>query len=451
MSRNTTEDGSIEFSSSVSITLYAPLIANSLVKPDGFLCTSALNYVLQFISAHNNWQLGMRTKYHNVLDQLVAFLFSPQNIEKYAADWKICRIAQQKTAAPAIARFHEQMHVHAAPSTFNDLIARMCSFLESIVEGLQVKVQGEDQLWPMNASALFPGGAKNAVLNLLQWFHTTESIAPLNLLVALLRHLPSDNPLLSALVETPSFISAIADDFKKSVEKIKQLKRTKRSSPEQVHLNCYFFTCIKTESGPTKYETLRSYMRLRGQVIYDALGVLLDIYGTLFQKEVQAMVLMSLYTTPLTFAADLVPPGYVAGKDANTFLNPSTLLRPALKMDKPMCAKALCPNANTATTATLSLCSGCRLVHYCSPACQRAAWAWKPMPHKVVCKDFAKLAIISRETSNDADFKERLWAGGFGDTKIREMILARTIPQQAGLDAAFNKKAGRVKEAARRT
>lgn len=203
----------------------------------------------------------------------------------------------------------------------------------------------------------------------------------------------------------------------------------------------------KSETGPRKYEALRTYMRPRGQDIYDAVGILLQMYRTLTRTEAHAMVLMTLYTMPLIFTTDLLSPDYANDDDPNVFFAPGRILRGTLnRIDSPMCGRTLCPNADTKTTAALSLCAGCRLVRYCSVVCQKEAWVWKPAPHKVVCRDFAKLAMVNGAASSDADFERRLEAGGFGDTKIRDMILTLSMPQQAAMDRIFSDEVERTRK-----
>ncbi|KAJ7171701.1 hypothetical protein C8R43DRAFT_22505 [Mycena crocata] len=416
------------FSSSVTIHLYTPMIAHSLTKPDGFLCTPALSYIFRFITLHDDWEVGMRNRYHSTLDQLVAFLLSPKNIDKYASDWSICRIPHQERSSPMIASFHKTMHKHAPPSTFNALIVQMCSFLAAIVKELHVQVDDVD-LWPSSAAALFPAGAKNAVLSLLQLYRRTDDMEPLRLLVALLHHLPSDNSLLSAFLDTPAFIAALADDFKTNVDKMRVLHRSKQESPghkvenKVLHFGMFWRDFIMAV-GYQKYEPLRTYMRPQAEKIYGSMGVLLETYRAQMQKDARAMVLMLLYQAPLTFSTSLLSSH--SDDDPNNLVDPASILHGALSevQDKNTlnCARALC-HKRTDT----SLCSGCRLFRYCSAKCQREAWVWKTVPHKLVCKDFAKLVMIKGETKSEDEFEGRLKAGGFGDDKTRDMLLALTL------------------------
>ncbi|KAJ7924379.1 hypothetical protein B0H13DRAFT_1191872 [Mycena leptocephala] len=408
---------------------------------------STIKYLFYFIPLHDNWEVGMRSTYHGLLDQLAAFLLSSQNVEKSAAEWGTCCVDQQKTTSPLLASFHEQIHsflqdastslIRDTPNTFNGLIVDMCSFFARIVESLKVKVEGEVDLWPPNSSALFPGGAKNAVLSLLQWFRRTNDVAPLRLLVTLLQHLPTDHALLSTLVDTPAFISAIAADFKKTMEKIRALHRAQRSSPgEKVEKKVIqyglFWRYLIMAVGYTNYDMLREYMRPDGQVIYDSMLIVLKVYRPQIQADGGIRAVTVLYTNPLIFTTSLLPSDYTNDDDPNNFLNPSLILRGSLSFmldpDHHPCASDTCPNPNTKTT---SLCSGCRFMRYCSESCQREAWSWRAAPHKAVCKDLAKLLMVRAEAANDAEFKGRLEAGGFGNDKMRDIILALGMPGQS--------------------
>ncbi|KAJ6577093.1 hypothetical protein B0H10DRAFT_926509 [Mycena sp. CBHHK59/15] len=189
--------------------------------------------------------------------------------------------------------------------------------------------------------------------------------------------------------------------------------------------------------GYSKLSVLKTYMRPSGKTIYDGMSILLQMFRQ--RKDSVELVAMSFYSVLMIFSTNLLPPDAPDDEDdPNIFLYPSpqlfVLMDTFLTKDKKMCARARCSNATTSTTASLRLCSGCHLVAYCSVACQREAWVWKPTPHKAVCKDFAKLAKIHEKSSGADDFDRRLEAQGFGDEKIRDLILAVSMPQQTGMD-----------------
>ncbi|KAJ7671945.1 hypothetical protein B0H17DRAFT_1208870 [Mycena rosella] len=387
--------GSPDFYASLSISLYAPMITNSLVKPDAFLCTSALEYVLRFISLQDNWQVGMRSTRHDVLDQLVAFFFPEK-----------CR---------------KQMHEHASPSTFKGLIIEMCS--TSIVKELDAEVTAEGDLevalWPASSSVLFPAGAKNAVLSLLQWYRRTDTMEPLNLLVALSVISPPTTPC-SVPSSTPPRSS---------------LRSQTTSRRTSIKWKCSTVPPLQAvqpgAQGYSKYTVLRTYMQPQGQVIYGSIGVLLRTYRILMKTESRAMVLMSLYTVSLNFTTDLLPSNYEYEEDPNIFLAPASILHGTLATKSSgknqMCGKALCPNAKTNTKVPTSLCSGCRLVLLA--ACQKAAWGGSRRRTRLGA------------SANEDEFEGKLEAGGFEDTKIPELTLGISMAEHAALDRIFSEQA----------
>ncbi|KZP05694.1 hypothetical protein FIBSPDRAFT_967051 [Athelia psychrophila] len=161
-----------------------------------------------------------RTTYPETLDAMVAFLLTTQKANEakiFEREWSHCRLAQTKGNAPMIAMLHETIHKNAVSVTFKELVAEICSFLSEVID--DIPVAPSDGFWPNSLeTALFPSGAKDAVLALTKWFIHVRDTGPLELLCTLLCHLPSGSALDTALFDTPEFIEAVVLEFKTVAE-----------------------------------------------------------------------------------------------------------------------------------------------------------------------------------------------------------------------------------------
>ncbi|KAJ7743867.1 hypothetical protein B0H16DRAFT_1889846 [Mycena metata] len=390
-----------------------PMDFSSLLKS-----SLALKNLLHFLSLHRGWKVGIRAAHHAILEQLFTFIlaFDSDEVKKCEAGWSVCHLERQKTQGnPDFADIHEMLHFRGTGArslcTFNDVVIATCNFAQWIVHDLNVKVDREVDLWP-NPPALLPGG-------------------PLRLLVALLDHLPRDNTLLAALIDSPDFISAVASDF------------TKRRKVEDKVL-VYGSFCMGMALGTLfRYYNRakpQDFLRPQAQLIYDGMRVLRDIYGNCEgQSDVHAKFLVCTYVTPMAFITNLLPPEYEDDHDINAFLNPCRFFHKALSLilheneESPICGKALCSTRGE-RSPTKSLCSAYRLLKFCSPACHKQTWVWKPAPHKAICNELARALAIKALATNEVEWSAGLRAGGFTDERMRDIIVVLRGPEEASID-----------------
>ncbi|KZP05703.1 hypothetical protein FIBSPDRAFT_1053949 [Athelia psychrophila] len=358
-----------EFSSSTSIRLWlATIVPKSFEQPQSFLCTPALHYACRFIRAHDNWTVGMRKDYPETLDAMVAFLLTTQKASEakvFEREWSHCRLAQTKGNAPMIAMLHETIHKNAVSVTFKELVAEICSFLSEVID--DIPVAPSDGFWPNSLdTALFPSGAKDAVLALTKWFIRVRDTGPLELLCTLLCHLPSGSALDTALFDTPEFIEAVVLEFKTVAE----------GKPDPILTYGRFWRNFLRAIGAQQYPALREYLRPNGVMLYKSI----DRASAPFRSTESPVdiVVTSCYMLFYTFLVDVVPPSL---SEDNMMTSPYSLVYPRTA-DQKKCAREGCSHSSLSTLAELKTCGGCRTVRYCSPKCQQIAWKWKPAPHR---------------------------------------------------------------------
>lgn len=230
------EDRMPSFESSTGIRIWTPMLVNSFSHPKLFLCTPAIGSVLQFIMAHDDWEIGLRTQHHALLDQLIAFVTThktPEQISKLEADWSVCSLSKLKAdqPMPVASTFHKQLHEPPHGSyTFEETIEKIFTIVTCVVDDMKVaeqidrSVRRNDSpgLWPVNESLLVPSGAENTVSALLRWYRRSNDTHMFRLLALLCRNCSS---LPQAVFANPDVISTVVDRFKGAVKDLLRLSK----------------------------------------------------------------------------------------------------------------------------------------------------------------------------------------------------------------------------------
>lgn len=206
-----------EFSNSATAKMYATMALKSLEEPDAFLCIPTLRHAFWYIRTFDNWAIGMRREQPALLDAMATFILTTNKSNKartYEQQWGHCHLAYQIEHQPLRAVLHKSAHGSGDPkTTFQDLIAEMCFFLEVALDDTAITEPSEG-IWPGKLeTTLLPSGPKDAVLALRTWFsYLKDPHVPL-VLCAVMCRFPSDSAFDTAFFEIPEFLTAILDEF----------------------------------------------------------------------------------------------------------------------------------------------------------------------------------------------------------------------------------------------
>lgn len=130
----------------------------------------------------------------------------------------------------------------------------------------------------------------------------------------------------------------------------------------------------------------------------------------------------------------------------NAFFDPYPQFVPLL-IDNKNTKSGICICREEDKAAPLQRCGRCRMQSYCSKECQNFAWTWRISPHKMVCKDLAKLRGIREGIVSDdedaTEFERRAEEAGFSAQQIRVLVLSMMLPEMHAADSVIKQGPGK--------
>lgn len=152
-------------------------------------------------------------------------------------------------------------HESSKSATFDEVVAEICSFLQEIFDDIS---KSSAKIWPNGLeTTLFPGGAKDAVSALRNWFIQVKDTGPLQLLCTLLCYFPAGSALDAALFDTPEFITAVVLEFKIVAE---------AGKIDPILSYGQFWRNFLAAIGTQQYSALKEYLRPNSVALYESIA-----------------------------------------------------------------------------------------------------------------------------------------------------------------------------------
>lgn len=264
--------------------------------------------------------------------------------------------------------------------------------------------------WPPNAAALFPAGQDAAVISFARLLRLTGSSAVLNFIRILLPHCPS---LALSISNSPLFWEVVVEGLQVAVDNFHDdpsLTGSTEQHPDPLAGSAgpaefiKAFAMLLSTFFPTLTDTLRqkissSSMMSHGRKIHDLFLRVLLLAKTSPHQDSLAEFCFLVAGMALCVANPLPRP------QRPRRLHPLVLSYSRLQREPTawaftevftvlshlaavaQCCSAGCAETSESSAQKLRYCARCRLMRYCSAACQKDAWT----QHRGVCADLQTL------------------------------------------------------------
>ncbi|KAJ7481767.1 hypothetical protein FB451DRAFT_1237091 [Mycena latifolia] len=456
----------------------AQLLAPFLFSPERSpLCASALVKVTQKLLPQDadlkTCIRILRTEHHASLDGLVHFVAVPRTedeLRRLEARLSECRCDLSDEVLQLVHDTDD--YPPDLELSFSGMIESIFAILVGVVEnglkvghvvGAQAPTLDDNSTttkWPSNTAALFPAGPEAAVISFARLFRLTRSPIILHFMRISLPHCPS---LAMPISESTSFWEAMVEGLRFAVDKLHEDPLFSRAHhvPNSAETNdsrsqhiVKSFTMFLSSFIATFTESLRhkitssSALAASGRKIYDLLLKVLLLAKPSPNQD--ALTTLCFLVAGMALCISNALPS----RQRPTRIHPVVRAYGSLQREGDNWAFTEVFGAMSRIASSsvqkLRYCARCRLMRYCSGACQKAAWKY----HKAVCADLEtlnkkvmpKFPIGLRAPDVSAspgqclvDFEKEAKKHGFTEERMKEMS-AELMPfchfQNAGMTAA---------------
>ncbi|KAJ7662138.1 hypothetical protein DFH06DRAFT_1191626, partial [Mycena polygramma] len=410
----------------------------------------------------------LRTDLRACLDAMVRFVAVPRTedelrrLETKLNDCR-CDLVKYKVLQVIHDSDNELAHMN-----FKGMISSIFSVLGRVVlNGLKVghvvgvqSASSDDSTpkkWPANTAALFPAGADAAVMSFARLFRLTQTSAILDYIRIVLPHSPS---LAMSISNSALFWEVAVEQLQVAVENFDPAVVEDDEDDDEddklffeSHQIIRSFTVFLQVFVATVAECLRQNiasspgLKSCGRKVHDLLVKFLVIAKASPNRDklrslcflVAGMTMCVLNAIPAherprrrhpLLASSMLPytPKAVAFTDVYAVLSRLTSIA--------QCCNALCTETSESSAQRLRSCAKCRVMRYCSSACQKTAWKY----HKIVCADIETLNMkVMQKLDGPADtvdgsnpgaclldFEKKARKAGFSEERMKVLAAELT-------------------------
>ncbi|KAJ6511502.1 hypothetical protein C8R47DRAFT_1065056 [Mycena vitilis] len=403
----------------------------------------------------------LRTDLRACLDAMVRFVAVPRTeVELRRLETKLNDCRCDLVTYEVLQVIHDSDN-GLAHMNFKGMISSIFSVLGRVVlNGLKVghvagvqSALSDDSTpkkWPANTAALFPAGPDEAVVSFARLFRLTQTAAILDYIRIVLPHSPS---LAMSIFNSTLFWEVAVEQLEMAVENF---------DPAIIRSFSVFLQVFVATVAECLRQNIASSPGLNscGRKVHDLLVKFLVIAKASPNRDklrslcflVAGMAMCVLNAIPAhgrprrrhpLIASSMLPytPKAVAFTDVYAVLSRLTSIA--------QCCNALCTETSESSAQRLRSCAKCRVMRYCSSACQKTAWKY----HKIVCADIETLYLkVMQKLDGPADtvdgsnpgaclldFEKKARKAGFSEERMK-VLAAELTPfshfQNVGLHTA---------------
>ncbi|KAJ7093881.1 hypothetical protein B0H15DRAFT_947220 [Mycena belliarum] len=414
----------------VKLWCTAQLLAPFLSSPErSFMCASAVVKVTQKLLPSDADLKSciriLRTEQQACLDGLVRFVAVPRTDDQLRDLEARLSECHCNLSYEVLQLVHDNDdHLADFELSFKGMIESIFTVIAAVVfNGLKVghvvgaqsptaRADSVTKKWPASTAALFPAGPEAAVVSFARLYRLTRSSTILDFIRVTLPHCPS---LALPISDSTLFWEAFVDGLQFAVDKFPEdpvlVRRTSHSAetdldadgpaPRQLIRASTMFlsTFVATYTESLRNQIASSSLMNYARKIHDLLlKVLLlakrspnqDMLVTLCLL-VSAMALCLGNALPRGQRPARIHPVIKAYGRLQTEPQAWAFADVFAAMGRiaavAQCCNAICAETSESSAQKLRYCARCRLMRYCSGACQKAAWKY----HKTVCTDIDTL------------------------------------------------------------